>query len=168
MSQKHALGVDKSQLVDGLRERLRLDLEAISAGQKEAQAGATHQEAKAEGDKDMRATEVSYLARGLAKRVMELRTAIAQLASFRPRTFSEGSAIGLGALIQLENDDGVRSLYLLSPCGGGASVTINGHKVLVLTTSAPLGRALLGKSLGDEVELATPQGRKNFSVSAMA
>lgn len=160
--------IDKDLLVRRLRELLEADLLAITAGQKEAQAGATHQEAKQEGDKDMRSTEVSYLARGLAKRVTELRAAIAQLASFRPRSFADDAVLGLGALVQVESEAGDEKVYLLAPCGGGATVELDGLKVAVLTTSAPLGRALLGKQAGDEIELRTPQGRKLLTISDVA
>ncbi len=162
-----APAIDKAQLVARLRELLEADLQLITQGQLEAQAGATHQEAKAEGDKDMRSTETSYLARGLAKRVSELRASIAQLSSFRPRSFDGDSPLGLGALVRVENDEGETSSYFLSPSGGGITVALAADKVLVVTPSSPIGRALIGRQAGDEVELATPQGQRTLCIATV-
>ena len=77
--------VDKTALLDSLRERVAADLEALARRQKDAQAGATHDESRAEHAKDTRATEQAYLARGLAERVADLRrtaTAPSPLSSF--------------------------------------------------------------------------------------
>ena len=65
----------KVALLVALRAQVSADLEAVTESQQKTQAGATHAESKSESDKDTRATESSYLARGLAKRVGELRNA---------------------------------------------------------------------------------------------
>ena len=55
--------IDKTQLLALLVERLTAELARVRGqAQREAEA-ATHEEARAEGDKDMRATEASYIAR---------------------------------------------------------------------------------------------------------
>ena len=51
--------VDKTALLDSLRERVAADLEALARRQKDAQAGATHDESRAEHAKDTRATITS-------------------------------------------------------------------------------------------------------------
>src|SRR5262249_35036413 len=54
----------KRQLLDLLREQL----EVLEHAHRTTHAGATHEEAKPENDKDTRALEQSYLARGQANR----------------------------------------------------------------------------------------------------
>jgi transcription elongation GreA/GreB family factor len=154
----------KADLLRELRTLVEADLAVLTASQEEAQAGATHEENKAEGDKDMRSTEDSYLARGLAKRVTELRAAVAKLSSLALRTFDEDSKISLTALVEVEDEDGGRLYYFVAPVGGGIVLKESGAKVSVVTPLSPLGRALIGRELSDDVEITTPQGKKSLCV----
>ncbi len=51
--------VDKTALLDSLRERVAADLEALARRQKDAQAGATHDESRAEHAKDTRSVRTA-------------------------------------------------------------------------------------------------------------
>ncbi len=155
---------NKAELLRELRALVEADLEVITASQEEAQAGATHEENKAEGDKDMRSTEDSYLARGLAKRVAELRAAVSKLSSLALRAFDEDSKISLTALVEVEDEDGETLRYFVAPVGGGILLNEAVAKVSVVTPLSPLGRALIGRELDDDVEINTPQGVKSLCV----
>ena len=72
---------DKRRLVAGLRARIEEDLATVERRRADTAAGATHEENRAEHAKDTRATEDSYLARGLAERV----AALLALCGRRPR-----------------------------------------------------------------------------------
>jgi len=154
----------KEPLLADLLRQVQTDLDALTLSQKDAQAGATHSENKAEGDKDMRATEDSYLARGLAKRVTELQSAVTQLSALVLRSFNEESSIALTALVVTEEEDGAQTSYFVAPVGGGMLLCIAGKNTLVITPASPIGKALMGRLLGDEVTLRTPKGTKTFEV----
>jgi transcription elongation GreA/GreB family factor len=158
----------KREVLAALRARISEDLEVIIQSQKEAQEGATHEEARAEGDKDMRSTETSYLARGLAQRVSDLRAAAAKLANMALRRFSEEDPIEVGALLELEDDDDNSRLYFLAPAGGGLEVKVASQTIRVITPQAPLGTALLGKELDDDIELSSPGGTRTLVITALA
>lgn len=161
------LTIDKDELLVELRRLVEVDLDAIIAGQQASQAGATHAENKAEGDKDMRATESSYLARGLAKRVTELRTAVSQLSNLKNRSFTDESQIAMSALVRVEDDDERTFYYYIAPSGGGMVIELSDHKISVVTPRSPLGRAMIGRGVDDEVELQTPQGPKFLTVTEL-
>lgn len=155
---------NKAELLKELRALVEADLSVITASQEEAQAGATHEENKAEGDKDMRSTEDSYLARGLAKRVTELRASVAKLTSLALRTFGEDAKISLTALVEAEAEDGEILRYFVAPVGGGIVLNEASAKVSVVTPLSPLGRALIGREVDDDVEIRTPHGTKSLCV----
>jgi len=140
----------KTALKAELLTLLHADLDTLERAHRAAREGATHEEAKPENDKDTRALEQSYLARGQAKRIEELRASIADVGALALRDFADGLA-AVGALVTVSEDEGEESTLLLAPAGGGAR--LGGGAVQVVTPRSPLGRALLGKAPGDDVEI---------------
>lgn len=158
--------LDKQQLFDALRARLEQDLTAAIGAQQKTQSGATHEESRPENDKDTRALEASYLARGQAQRVAELRDALARVSRMELRDFSTGLGAALSAWLEL--DDGDRRVeFFLAPAGGGVELASSGARVRVVTPGSPLGRALLGRRPGDTIELETPDGLREYSVTSL-
>ena len=94
---KEISSLDKTRILQELRDRVAAQLAASTRSQQESQAGATHAETRAEDPKDMRSTEASYLARGLADRVAKLRLARARLASLEVPPFAPDAPISAGA-----------------------------------------------------------------------
>src|SRR5271170_2480635 len=97
---------------------LSADLDTLERAHRATREGATHEEAKPENDKDTRALEQSYLARGQATRIEELRAGLAGVASLPLKDFAE-LPVALGALVTVD-EDGQGSTLLLAPAGGGA------------------------------------------------
>ena len=129
---------------------LRVELDTLEHAHRETNAGATHEEAKPENDKDTRALEQSYLARGQAQRVIDLRNALLETEAMALRAFGANDPVSLGALVTVEEEDEERILFLA--CQGGGSA-LAGGKVRVVTPQSPLGRALLGKRAGEDCEV---------------
>jgi transcription elongation GreA/GreB family factor len=138
---------EKFALQEELVQKLTLELDTLERAQRATQQAATHEEAKPENDKDTRALEQSYLARGQAQRVLALRNALARVQSMPVREFAPEQPIALGALVTVEEGEQNRRLFL-APKGGGQALA--GGSIQVVTPESPLGRALLGKFAGDE------------------
>lgn len=154
----------KSALRSELLSLLEGALEAARAAHAAAIEGATHAEAKAENDKDTRGLEQSYLARGVAQRVVELEAAVADVTRLELRAFGAGAPAALSALVTVD-EDGTDHRFFLAPAGGGSELT---GGVQVLTTSSPLGRALLGKRIDDEVEVKLPGKTRALVITAIS
>lgn len=136
-------------------------LSTLEAAHAAAREGATHEEAKPENDKDTRALEQSYLARGQAMRIESLKAGLAALSTM---SLAEGEVGRVGALIEAEEEhEPVR--FFLAPEGGGTRLE---GGVQVVTPASPLGRALLGKRAGDEVELRLAGKTRVLSVLAVS
>jgi transcription elongation GreA/GreB family factor len=148
---------EKTALIAALRAQIAEEREAMRRAAKDAAEAATHEEAKPENDKDTRGLEQSYLARGQAERVRALERDDNALQFLVLRDYADGDAIGLGALVEVEAEgDDARALYFLLPAGGGMKAAASGVVAQVVTPEAPLGRALIGKEVGDSV---TVRGR---------
>ncbi len=140
----------KSILKDQLILTLAADLAVRERAYQTAREGATHAEAKPENDKDTRALEQSYLARGEALRLEEQRAALSAVQAMSVEPLPETSPARLGALVETA-EDGERAFFWILPHGGGAR--LGEGSVLVVTPKSPLGRALLGGHAGDECEV---------------
>ena len=132
-----------------------------SSAYRAAREGATHEEAKPENDKDTRALEQSYIARGQAMRIEEARTGVAEARAMSVEPLASGNPAGLGALVVVEEDER-RLLFFLAPSGGGLAL-LDGA-VQVVTTKSPLGRVLLGKRAGDSCELRVGDRSRELDV----
>jgi hypothetical protein len=159
--------MNKASVLAALRARLEQDLAVAVEAQRRTQIGATHEESKPENDKDTRALESSYLARGQALRVVELTRDLATATAFELRAFDAASPIAVSALVELD-EGGQTAFYFISPVGGGLTLEVDGVVVRVLTPAAPLGRALLGQAVDADIEVPTPQGLRQLSITRVS
>lgn len=155
----------KEALREELLTQLTADLATIEGAHRATTAGAIHEEARAEDDKDTRAIEQSYLARGQAMRIEELRGAIAAVRAMPIAGLAEDDAIVLGALITVE-EHGKSQVLFLAPDGGGKMLA--GGRVQVVAPRSPLGRALIGKRAGDLCEATVGPRERSLDVVAVA
>lgn len=146
------VAVDKRALVSQVVEALERERDTLLAAHRASAAGATHEENRAEGDKDMRSTEVSYLARGQALRVTELGEELLRLAALQLRSFGPDEPIAATAWVELRLSTGGLTVLLL-PGGAGTRVSDARGEARVITPASPLGSALVGARLGDVVEV---------------
>jgi transcription elongation GreA/GreB family factor len=154
----------KQSLRDELLTLMAADLAAVERAQHDTHAGATHEEAKAEDDKDTRALEQTYLARGQAQRVEELRAGIHEVRVMDLRPFTEEMPIGQGALVTVD-EEGKEQRFFIAPHAGGTMLA-NG-RVQVVTPKSPLGQTLLGAAIGDDCDLDLPGGTRSFSIMSL-
>jgi transcription elongation GreA/GreB family factor len=160
--------IDKRRLLEALLERLQTDLATIEASQSAAQAGATHEETRAEHAKDTRAIEAQYVARGLAERGEVLREAIQALSNLVLDPLPAGDGVAITALVTLEDDEtGIATHYFLVPKGGGERLEQGGAVVQSLTPASPLGRMLMGRDIGDEIVLERTRGVLHATLVAL-
>ncbi len=88
------------------------------------------------------------------KRLEDAEAAWAAVADFKPAPLKKGERIGLGALVELEDGEGGKTLFV-APAGAGEELTGPGGDgfLHVVTPGSPLGRGLFGKRVGDVVEV---------------
>jgi hypothetical protein len=157
---------DKSKVRDALVATLSEQLAHAAHVAQTTREGATHEEAKPENDKDTRALEQSYLARGQAMRAEALVEQVQLLRFMSLPVLGAEDPIQAGALVLLESDDGERCVFV-APYGGGTDVTVDGVEVQVVTPTSPLGKSLLGRVQDDELELVVRGGKREYTVASV-
>ena len=139
--------MDKADLIARFRALLAERLALLEDGQLAARDGTRVDGTHRPTNRGERAavTSQSYLALGLGQRAAELRDSLQTIDRIpvEPR-----DAVGNGALLDLEDEDGERLHVLLLPGGDGTTLDTPAGPVLVLSTRAPLVRDLIGEEAG--------------------
>jgi transcription elongation factor GreB len=78
-----------------------------------------------------------------------------------PSQAAAGGTVGFGAWVTVEDEDGTRTSYRL--VGSDEPDPDSGH----ISVDSPMGRALLGKHVDDEVEVRRPRGDAYFTIVAV-
>ena len=157
-------GIDKDHLVQLIVEHLTANLSIRLNAATSAHQVATDEENIAEHKYDTLSLEASYIAQGQTNRAQAIRFAIDAYRQLAIRQFDEDSAISVTALVSLEAEGGSPMTVFLGPYAGGLKVEENGCEVVVITPSSPLGQGLLGKGLGDTVELCVDEIKKELEI----
>ncbi len=142
----------KRTLLEAIIAALQAELATYVRAAKSARAEATDEQSRAENKYDTRGLEASYLAAGQARQVADLETAIAAFEGLSNCKFALGEDIGVGALVELEQNS-KRTLYFIGPNAGGTEVKVGTSNVLVITPQSPLGSQLQGRKAGEVLEL---------------
>ncbi len=156
----------KNELLDALKTLVRRDLEVAVAAAKATKEGATHEENKPENDKDTRAIEASYLAGAQGVRVRELERTLLALDTLPIRVFGERDPVAAGAVVRLRSAR-EELVCLFAPAGGGLKAPLGASSVQVVTPKSPLGQAMLGARVGDEIEVELGKAIKIYEILAV-
>ncbi|WP_434580374.1 GreA/GreB family elongation factor [Pseudomonas sp. Z5-35] len=146
-------------------DKLKIDLDIAERAAQTAYETATHEENIAENKYDTLGLEASYLAAGQARRVEEIRQSLSLCQNLALRPYDEQRGIEVGTLIGLKDDEGRQQWLFLGPDAAGLKVSLVGQPITVITPRSPLGRSLLGKFEGDEVEIVVAGARQQFAVT---
>ncbi|HVU23355.1 MAG TPA: transcription elongation factor [Opitutus sp.] len=144
--------MNKSSLRDQILASLRAELDLQRRAAEVSRDEAIDEHSQPENRWDTHSQEAAYLAEGQARLVREIGESIELYQTLPLPAFTNGDAVALGALVELEAGR-ARSCYFVGPRGGGIEFDLEGRKVLVLTPQSPLGREIVGRRAGDAVRL---------------
>ena len=149
--------MEKSTILTAILSRLEVELGALTQGARASYAAATDPDSKAENKYDTRTLEASYVARGQAQRVEELRQALHDFGQLKPQASHVSETVRLGSWLTLKAGT-FEDEYFMGPAEGGLEVQESGREIMVITPASPLGARLMGKRAGDSIAL--PSGQK--------
>jgi transcription elongation GreA/GreB family factor len=151
------------QLAARIQESARIAERAVVDATTVARDGAT----PAEKREDSRvALEFQSLAKGQFHRLERASADLAALETFRPRPLGSEGRITLGAVVEVEDGAAGRTFFL-APVGAGIELTGPGGDgfLSVVTPGSPIGRAVLGRGVGDVVQVSVPGDIKEWTIT---
>jgi transcription elongation GreA/GreB family factor len=159
--------MDKKFLVEQLSERLRqasaVARKASQVAADVAREGAT----PAEKREDARtALEFGGLAKGQKERADRMAAELSTLATFHPQRLSVRMPITLGAIVEVE-DESLGRTFFLAPVGAGIELTGPGGDgfLSVVTPISPIGKAVIGRKVGDTVDVVIQDEPREWTIT---
>ena len=144
--------MNKLLLFDVIVGEITVALNNSLAAAEEARATATNKENAAENKYDTLGLEAAYLAHGQSERVVQLEKDLAAYVFLKKRV-TDHEIADVGSLVKLEYKTGEVRFLFIGPASGGLVVSLSGSSVIVITPGSPLGKALLGVGVDDEVSV---------------
>ena len=159
--------IDKAALLQEIRSQLEKELALLVQAAKAAHEAATHEESKAEDAHDTRGLESSYLAGAQAQRASEIQQLLNFFKAVEFRNFTKTDVIAPMAVVELQTS-GRKTLYLIAPQGGGMRITLDGKTIQIITPHSPVGEELVGRRVGDSIEVEAQGALREFEITAIA
>ncbi len=154
----------KKSLLAQITGKLETELNVLRASAAAAHDAATHTENKPENQYDTRGLEASYLAGAQDARAFELQSALDLIRATLPQDFRTDQPVGLTAVVELTNEHSTVRYFIVQVAGGYTLESPEGQ-VLTITPQTPLGRALIGKRVGDEILVQISQGDREYELT---
>lgn len=158
----------KERVLELIIEKLSTDLALLFEAAKKAHEAATHEENIPDNKYDTLSLEASYIAQAQANRAQDIRGALDAYRGLSLRPFGEETPIRLTALVTLEGEDGSEKQVFIGPKEGGLRVNEGPVEVVVITPESPVGRELIGKTLGEAVDLRSEGTGREFEIVAVS
>jgi len=158
--------MNKTHILQLIVEQLTHDLAVQFNAAKAAHEASTHEENIPDNKYETLALEASYVAQGQANRAQEIRRALESYKQLTLQLFDDSSPIGLTALVMLAGEYDTSKTVFIGPLEGGMKLVdqLTGNEIVVITPASPLGRDLIGKTVGDPVKIGVGNNCKEFEI----
>ena len=159
--------MDKRWLVEQLADRLR---QSAAVARRESEAAATEAREGAtasERKEDARVLlEYGSLAKGQNRRAERALSDLATIESFHPAPVRPSGPVAMGAVVEVEDGEEGRTFFL-APAGAGMELTGPGGDgfLSVVTAASPIGRAVLGRRVGDSFEVVVEGNAREWTIT---
>lgn len=159
--------MDKKLLIQKLIDLTKENLQSAYDAAQSTYDIATNEESKPENKYDTRGLEASYLAGAQAERVADIKATLASYENINVRNFDENSKIALTALVEILSNEKT-SMVLLMPKGGGLSISFASRLIQVITPDSPLGKNLIGREVGELVQISTAEKSREYEILSIS
>jgi len=156
--------MDKLLVLEEILKALALAAQQARNAAHQAHETATHAENVAENRYDTLGLEAAYLAHGQSLRVIECEVDIDAFQALNHDPWPADQPIHIGALVCLIDDQKNQRWLFLGPRAGGLKLQVGGQEIVLITPSAPLGKALLGCLLNAEITLSINDQQQHHEI----
>ena len=154
-----------SKAINAIITHLNAELTTANAASEQAHASATHSENVADNKYDTLAVEAAYLAHGQSVRITQIQQSIANYRQLMSIRSPDNASIHIGHTVTIHDANDKLQRLFIGPSAGGIRLFIDNLEILTITPQTPMGKALMGKAVDDEITLAVGANSKYFVVT---
>lgn len=152
-----------AQVVARVQQALDIAHKTASGSREAAQTIADEKEKKADARAGL---EFGALATGHEKRARQLHAELEALGQVRLRPFGRRDPVDLGAVVEVEDGQEGRTFFVLPVAAGSEITGPGGDGVLtVVSAASPMGRAVLGRRVGESVEVMVQGEPREWTIT---
>ena len=159
--------MDKIEMLDKIVEHIESLRDRAETGRKEAQNDANQHIGAMASRYDTFKEEAQYMATAQEARTLQLNSELSVLLEVRATVARDDKPSRLSKLtsiVVLQDSNNEVTRYFLAPSGGGLVIDAPFGKCIVITPTSPLGRAIMNKAVGEEVEFQTGDVVKKMEI----
>lgn len=160
--------MDKTRLLKHILDELESVYQGAVDAAMLAYNTATHGENVAENKYDTLGLEAAYLAQGQAQRVDECAADLSAFKGLTATGFSQSEPVAIGALVTIKDGPRSEQSLFLGPAAGGLKFTFQQKDIMIITPAAPLGKALMGHFVNDDIEVNVGDQKICYEIIAIA
>ncbi|WP_072660644.1 GreA/GreB family elongation factor [Mariprofundus micogutta] len=157
--------MDKSKILNLIINQLRADLSVLEQAVEIARDTATHADCLGSSKYETMGLEASYLAQGQGTRLLAVERSLVWFKSLE--CTEPTSTIALSSLVDLVDDTGDSQMLWLAAEAGGLKVRYAEMEITIVTTRSPLGRALIGKEAGDDLQINIAGNSRHYEIHSV-
>lgn len=157
---KASLGLymNKKALLDQLIDILKKNIEIQRKSFESARQTSLEAPGRMQSRYDTMGIESAWVADGLAKSLIEKEKSVTQLESFK---FGDTvNRVCLGSVVGISSGESLsKEYFFILPTASGYQLCENVITITTLTPTTPVGKALIGKQIGEDIEIQIPRHR---------
>lgn len=142
--------MNKKEIIQAIIKLLEEEITDATNAAEQAHLAATDDQSIAETQYDTLAIESAYLAEGQSKRIATLKNSLQIMHKFANNQLTSTNKVNIGSLVQT-NEIAKNTWLFITPTCGGYHTTFKGSKITLVSANSPLGKALIGAMVDDEI-----------------
>ena len=154
--------LNKKDILNKICIFLRQQCEQCKKALDESHSNAIDPENIPENKYDTTGLEVSYLVQGQARHLEELKDTLNSYERFKFPDYN--GTVQLGSLVLIEDDNYNEVYYFIGPKTGGINVDDGDINVTLISYKSPIAQKLIGKYVGDLIEIFVNGKNQNFTL----
>jgi len=142
--------LNKNVLVDRIIAELKKQKEEVERGLASARTSAIEAPGAMQSHSDTTRSQMEHLAENFERIILEKEVALREFNDLKKSVDISKESIDVGCVVEVVDEAGMHSFYFIALSAGGTQVMLDKtNPITVLSSTAPLAKALIGKKRGD-------------------
>lgn len=157
--------LNKNVLVDRIIAELKKQEEEVRQGLASARTSAIEAPGAMQSHSDTTRSQMEHLAENFERIILEKEVALREFNDLKKSVDISKENIDVGCVVEVVDEAETHSFYFIALSAGGTQVVLDEtNSITVLSSTAPLAKALIGKKRGDLATYSIGNKTKSLTI----